>query len=104
MEGDADAGAVVRHRYLARRRPALPNLRQAHLIPAEICEDLRRAGFDVHPDELGENVTTASIELERLPLETLLSRGPTAVHRTDRCPDALRLDRSFPFRIEEAHD
>ncbi len=70
----------------------------------EICEDLRRAGFDVHPDELGENVTTASIELERLPLETLLSRGPTAVHRTDRCPDALRLDRSFPFRIEEAHD
>ncbi len=35
VEGDAHAGAFVRHRYLARRQPHLPNLRQIHLIPSE---------------------------------------------------------------------
>jgi hypothetical protein len=30
VEGDAHAGAFVRHRYLARRQPQLPNLRQVH--------------------------------------------------------------------------
>jgi hypothetical protein len=32
VEGDAHAGPFVRHRYLARRQPRLPNLRQVHLI------------------------------------------------------------------------
>jgi hypothetical protein len=36
VEGDAHAGPHVRHRYLARRRPRLLNLRQVHLIPFEI--------------------------------------------------------------------
>ena len=79
VEGDAHSGTVVRHRYLARRRPSLPNLRQVHLIPAEIFADLRSAGYDLHPGELGENVTTAGIELERLALGTLLKLGETAV-------------------------
>ncbi|UQR68255.1 MULTISPECIES: hypothetical protein [Bradyrhizobium] len=36
VEGEAHAGPFVRHRYLARRRPRLPNLRQVHLIPFEL--------------------------------------------------------------------
>src|SRR3954454_25101648 len=32
VEGDAHAGPFVRHRYLARRRPRAPNLRQIHLM------------------------------------------------------------------------
>jgi hypothetical protein len=34
LKGDAHAGPFVRHRYLARRRPRVPNLRQVHLIRA----------------------------------------------------------------------
>jgi hypothetical protein len=37
-EGDVHAGAFVRHRYLARRRPKMPNLRQVHLIPLALLD------------------------------------------------------------------
>ena len=79
VEDDAHAGEVVRHRYLSRRRPSLPNLRQVHLLRSELFDDLRRAGHEVYPGGLGENITTAGIELERLPLGTLLQLGQTAV-------------------------
>jgi hypothetical protein len=65
VEGDAHSGASVRNRYLARRRPRLPNLRQVHLIPSELFETLRGVGYDVRPGELGEIITTAGLELER---------------------------------------
>jgi MOSC domain len=79
VEGDAHAGPTVRHRYLARRQPSLLNLRQVHLIPAELLDELRAAGYDVYPGDLGENVTTTGVELERLPLGTSLKLGETAV-------------------------
>jgi hypothetical protein len=69
VEGDAHAGPFVRHRYLARRRPRLPNLRQVHLIPGELFDEMRRFGYDLHPGELGENITTTGMDLEQLPLE-----------------------------------
>ena len=78
VEGDAHAGAFVRHRYLARRRPRFPNLRQVHLIPRELFDTLRALGYDVYPGELGENITTAGLELERLPVGTIIRLGATA--------------------------
>jgi hypothetical protein len=47
IEGDAHYGSFVRHRYLARRNPRAPNLRQVHLIPSETLNALRGAGYDV---------------------------------------------------------
>lgn len=79
VEGDAHAGPFVRHRYLARRRPRLPNLRQVHLIPSELFSSLLKAGFQVGPGDLGENVTTSGLDLERMPLGTLVELGPSAV-------------------------
>jgi hypothetical protein len=76
VEGDAHAG---RFRYLARRRPSLPNLRQVHLIPAELFASLSEAGFEVAAGDLGENITTAGLDLERMPLGTLIELGPTAI-------------------------
>jgi MOSC domain-containing protein YiiM len=76
VEGDAHSGASVRHRYLARRRPHLPNLRQVHLIPSELFETIRGIGYDIRPGELGENITTAGLELERMPLGTLIGLAP----------------------------
>jgi hypothetical protein len=78
-EDDAHAGVHVRHRYLAHRRPNLPNLRQVHLIPEELFDALRRDGYDVGPGALGENITTRGIELEVLPCRTLLSVGREAM-------------------------
>jgi MOSC domain-containing protein YiiM len=79
IEGDAHAGAFVRHRYLAHRHPRLPNLRQVHLISSELFASLADAGFKVGAGELGENITTAGLELERMPLGTLIELGPTAI-------------------------
>ncbi|MEY9418006.1 MOSC domain-containing protein YiiM [Bradyrhizobium japonicum] len=79
VEGDAHAGEFVRHRYLARRHPRLPNLRQVHLLPCELFDDLQGAGFAVAPGELGENITTAGLNLEEMPLGTRIELGPTAI-------------------------
>jgi MOSC domain-containing protein YiiM len=79
VEGDAHAGPFVRHRYLARRQPRLPNLRQVHLIRSELFASLSEAGFEVAAGELGENITTAGLDLELLPLGTLIQLGPAAI-------------------------
>jgi hypothetical protein len=79
VEGDAHAGPFVRHRYLARRQPRLPNLRQVHLIQSELFPSLLEAGFEVGAGDLGENITTAGIDLERMPLGTLIELGPAAI-------------------------
>ncbi|WP_375762526.1 MOSC domain-containing protein [Bradyrhizobium sp. B025] len=79
VDGDAHAGPFVRHRYLARRQPRLPNLRQVHLIPSERFAHLREAGFAVAAGDLGENITTAGLDLELMPLGTKIEFGPTAI-------------------------
>jgi hypothetical protein len=79
VEGDAHAGPFVRHRYLARRKPRMANLRQVHLIPSELFASLLEAGFAVGAGDLGENITTAGLDLERLPLGTLVELGPAAI-------------------------
>jgi MOSC domain len=79
VEGDAHAGPFVRHRYLARRRPRVPNLRQVHLIPSELFRSLSEAGFEVAAGDLGENITTTGLDLERMPLGTLIEFGLMAM-------------------------
>lgn len=79
VDGDAHAGATVRHRSRVAADPTQPNLRQVHLIPSEILDRVRAAGHDVEPGDLGENVTTEGIDLHALPTGTLLRIGDTAL-------------------------
>lgn len=79
VEGDAHAGATVKHRSRVAQDPTQPNLRQVHLIHAELYEELRAKGFDVSPGQLGENVTTRGVDLLGLPTGTRLYLGDTAV-------------------------
>ena len=72
IEGDAHCGPFVRHRYLTRRNPKASNLRQVHLIPSELFDALRTSGFEVRPGDLGANIATIGLDLEYLPLGTLL--------------------------------
>ncbi|MDB5373445.1 MAG: domain containing protein [Belnapia sp.] len=79
VAGDAHAGVTVQHRSRVAQDPRQPNLRQLHLIQAELFEELTAAGFQVAPGELGENVTTRGIDLLGLPVGTLLRLGDAAV-------------------------
>jgi MOSC domain-containing protein YiiM len=78
IEGDAHAGPFVRHRYLARRNPTMPNARQVHLIPSELLVTLRAEDCVLGPGDLGENVLTAGLDLESLPVGTILKLGAEA--------------------------
>lgn len=79
VEGDAHLGVTVKHRSRVRQDPTQPNLRQVHLIHSELLDELRTAGFDVHPGDLGENVTTRGVDLLALPVGTRLHLGGDAV-------------------------
>ena len=79
VEGDAHQGATVRHRSRVARDPTQPNLRQVHLLHAELLDELRRTGFTVGPGDLGENVTTGGLDLLGLPVRTRLRLGARAV-------------------------
>jgi MOSC domain-containing protein YiiM len=81
VEGDAHAGTTVQHRSRVARDPSQPNLRQVHLIHAELFDEVAEAGYAVAPGELGENVTTRGIDLLGLPEGTLLHLGDDACVR-----------------------
>jgi MOSC domain-containing protein YiiM len=79
VEGDAHCGVKVKHRSRVARDPATANLRQVHLIHAELHDELRTAGFDLVPGQMGENITTRGIDLLALGAGTRLHIGATAV-------------------------
>jgi MOSC domain-containing protein YiiM len=79
VEGDAHQGVKVQHLSRVARDPTQPNLRQVHLIHAELHEELAAAGFVVAPGELGENITTRGIPLLELPTGTRVKLGASAV-------------------------
>ena len=79
VEGDAHQGATVKHCSRVARDPTQPNLRQVHLVHAELHDDLREAGFAVAPGQMGENVTTSRVDLLGLATGTRLHLGSSAV-------------------------
>lgn len=76
VEGDAHAGATVQHRSRKRWRPDLPNLRQVHLLHAELLDELP---YDLAPGDVGENVLTRGVDLLALPTGARLHLGAEAV-------------------------
>ncbi len=79
VEGDAHNGPTVKHRSRVARDPDQPNLRQVHLIHAELHDELRAAGFDVAAGQMGENVTTRGVDLLGLSQGARLHLGREAV-------------------------
>jgi MOSC domain-containing protein YiiM len=71
VEGDAHCGTTVKHGSRVAVDPTQPNLRQVHLIHAELFEELAGKGFSLRPGDMGENVTTRGIDL-RLGAEALI--------------------------------
>lgn len=81
IEGDAHAGTTVQHRSRVARDPSQPNLRQVHLIHAELFDEVAGSGYTVEPGQMGENVTTRGVDLLGLPTGTLLHLGDEACVR-----------------------
>ena len=79
VEGDAHAGETVKHRSRVAKDPSQPNLRQVHLIHAELHDELQYAGFEIGAGAMGENITTRGVDLLGLPVGALLRIGGGAV-------------------------
>ena len=79
VQGDAHAGVTVKHRSRVAADPSQPNLRQVHLIHAELHDALNAQGFTIAAGDMGENITTRGIDLLALPKGTRLGLGAEAV-------------------------
>jgi hypothetical protein len=79
VEGDAHNGVTVKHRSRVAQDPTQPNLRQVHLIHAELHEALNAQGFKVVAGQKGENITTFGLDLLGLP------RSKTVYRRVCGC-------------------
>lgn len=99
VEGDAHAGATVQHLSRVRRDPTQPNLRQVHLVHAELHAELRDRdpALDIAPGAMGENITTAGLDLLGLARGTRLRLGDEAVIEVTGLRDPCR-------RLEEVAD
>jgi MOSC domain-containing protein YiiM len=79
VEGDAHSGETVKHRSRVAKDPTQPNLRQVHLIHAELFDMLAAKGFAVGPAMMGENITARGVDLLGLSAGTQLRLGRDAV-------------------------
>jgi len=79
VTGDAHAGASDQHVSRKSKEPPPPNLRQVHLITAELHRELRAAGFDIEHGCFGENLVTSGLPLGEFPVGTTLAVGDDAV-------------------------
>lgn len=97
VEGDAHAGTTVKHRSRVARDPSQPNLRQVHLIHAELFDELAERGHRLVAGDIGENILTRGIDLLGLPTGTRLTIGKAAVVEiTGLRNPCVQLDRFQP--------
>ena len=96
VEGDAHRGVTVKHRSRVAVDPTQPNLRQVHLIHAELFEELAAKGFTVGPGLLGENVTTRGVDLLGLPEGTRLDVGGAVIAVTGLRNPCAQIDGLAP--------
>jgi MOSC domain-containing protein YiiM len=101
VEGDAHEGVTVKHRSRVRADPTQPNLRQVHLIQAELLDELADKGFDVAPADLSENVTTRGVDLLALPRGAVLRLGADVELQVTRTSQSLLPDRKVSIGSPE---
>jgi MOSC domain-containing protein YiiM len=108
VAGDAHLGVTVKHRSRVAQDPTQANLRQVHLIHAELFDLLRSKGYEVAPGQMGENITTSGVELLDLPTGTrLIFDGGAEVEITglrNPCAQIEQLGRGLTAAVIDRHD
>jgi MOSC domain-containing protein YiiM len=104
VEGDSHFGACVQHRSRVQADPSQPNLRQVHLISAELLDEVNQVGMEVSPGDLGENMTTRGIALTALPVGTVLQVGGALLGLTGRRNPCRQIDRFRPGLLGQLID
>ncbi|WP_165423015.1 MOSC domain-containing protein [Ktedonosporobacter rubrisoli] len=79
VEGDYHAGRLVRHRYLARKDPTRPNIRQVLLVDTGIYAELAQKDIRLDPGMFAENITLEGISVMDLAVGTRLRLGEAVV-------------------------
>ncbi|WP_298926384.1 MOSC domain-containing protein [uncultured Ramlibacter sp.] len=93
VRGDAHAGSTVQHRSRVARDPSQPNLRQVHLLQAELFDELMASDHPVFPGDMGENITTRGLDLLALPEGTRLHIGAATLQVTGLRNPCSQIDR-----------
>lgn len=96
VDGDAHAGRTVQHLSRIKRDPTTPNLRQVHLIHAELLDEVNALGHGVEPGSLGENVLTRGLDLLGLPRDTRLTIGDAVLRVTGLRNPCHQIDTARP--------
>jgi len=104
VAGDAHEGATVQHLSRVRIDPAQPNLRQVHLIHAELFDELAAKGFALRAGDLGENVLTRGIDLLGLPAGTRLTIGEAVIGITGLRNPCRQIEAFMPGLLAQMID
>jgi MOSC domain-containing protein YiiM len=84
VEGDYHAGKFVRHRYLAKKDPTVPNIRQVLLSDTHIFTELQQEeSISIGPGMLGDNITLTGLSVMQLPIGTQLTVGEALLEITE---------------------
>ena len=100
VEGDYHAGEFVRHRYLAKKDPTRPNIRQVLIIDTTILSYLGSQGMHLKPGWMGENIILDGISVMTLPLGTQLEIGEAKVEISEIRNPCYQLDEMHPGVLE----
>lgn len=92
VEGDYHAGPLVRHRYLAKKDPTKPNMRQVLLMDAVVFADLAQNDIHIGPGMMGENITIEGLAVMQLAVGTRLAIGSAVVEVTERRSPCYQLN------------
>lgn len=107
VEGDYHAGHLVRHRFLAKKDPARPNLRQALLVDAAVFAELARHDIHIGPGMMGENIIVQGIAVMQLALGTRLVVGSAVLEVTEKrspCYQLNGIDPRLLKAVVQKHD
>jgi len=94
--GDYHAGKFVRHRYLAKKDPTQPNLRQVLIVDTFIFAEIAEQDILLKPGMLGENILVDGIAVMDLIDGTHLEIGETLLEVTEVRNPCYQLNEMHP--------
>jgi MOSC domain-containing protein YiiM len=102
VEGDYHAGKFVRHRYLAKKNPTKPNLRQVLLIDTSILANLASQDIHLEPGMMGENIILDGISVMSLAIGTRVDVGEGLLEITEVRNPCYQLNEMHPRLLKAA--